>query len=824
MLEERAEAVWQIKERERELARAIAPNFGLHPVAAEVMLQRGIREEAAMHRFLYPDLSHLHDPGLLPDMERAVERIRKAIELEQAIAIYGDYDADGLTATALLVSYFRDLGIDVSYYIPQRLEEGYGLHKEAINELARRGVRLLITVDCGINAQEEVALAKELGMDVIITDHHTPEVARLPEAFATINPKLTDDYPFRELAGVGVALKLVQALGGLAAAARYLDLAALGTIADVVPLLDENRIIVRFGLDAMGTSQRPGIKALLKAAAVEPAKLSAGQVAFTIAPRLNAAGRLNEAHVAMELLLTTDFALAASLAEKLEVFNAQRQAVEQRIFDEADAMISQLAAEEGWFILLAKADWHPGVIGIVASRLAERYHRPTILLAIEGEQARGSGRSISGYDLVASLAEHADLLLAYGGHRAAAGLTLATDQIPALRAALNAHVQAHLTADQLRPHIYLDGELDPSEITLDLVSSLEKLGPYGAGNPEPVFCSKRWHMQRACPLGKEGKHVKLELNGGGLPWEVTAWRRGQELAEFSRTQWLDIAYTPQINHWNGRDRLVLNLRSWRRPDPDETIAVYDARFLLNRESYLQGLWGQERTVLVLFWPAFSLATWPKLQSTLVEQPPLWQSPQPLYLRQVEGRWQAVGHHSLPEACDLVWLDVPHGLPSLRRLVADLGESLYHHRIHLLYNVNDIDRIYGFLVENWPNRSALATLYRGLKTVERRRWRWEEIRRIMQGDGFLGLPDQINFHLRVLNELAIAEYACTSEGVTVNWLPEPVERQQLTNSRTFVQAQDEVAAFAEARNWLRGPDAGSIIARNLRSLISAPVSG
>lgn len=814
--------VWQIKERERELARAIAPKFDLHPVAAEVMLQRGIREETAMRRFLYPDLSHLHDPCLLPAMDRAVQRIRWAIEQRETIAIYGDYDVDGLTATALLVSYFQELGVDVIYHIPQRLEEGYGVHREVIAELAQRGVQLLITVDCGINAQEEIVFAQELGMDVIITDHHTPEASRLPGALAVINPKLAPAYPFKELAGVGVALKLVQALGGLAAAAKYLDLATLGTIADVVPLLDENRVIVRFGLEALGNSQRPGVKALLAVAGLDPSKLGAGQVAFIIAPRLNAAGRLNEAQVALELLLTGDYTLALELAEKLESFNAQRQTVEQRIFEEADAMVAQLAPDERWCLVLAKADWHPGVIGIVASRLVERYHRPAILLTIAGQEARGSGRSVPGYDLVASLTEHAHLLLSYGGHRAAAGLTLATSQIPALRAALNTHVRARLTAEQLRPCVYLDGELDPSEITLDLVHSLEKLGPYGAGNPEPVFCSKRWHVQRANPLGRECQHVKLELNGGGLPWEVLAWRRSQDLAQFNQTQWLDVAYTPQVNHWNGQERLVLHLKSWRLPPPDETIAVYDARFLLNRESYLQGLFEQEKTVLVLFWPAFSLPAWPTLQSAL-EELPLWQSPHPLYLRLIEGRWQAAPPQSLPEACDLVWLDVPQGLPSLERLTADLGESLYHHRIHLLYNVNDVDRIYSFWAENGPNRSALATLYRGLKTAGQRSWRWGEIARIVQKDGFLGLPDQIHFHLRVLKELALAEYACSSEGVSIDWLPEPMERQQLSNSTAFVQAQVALAAFAEARNWLRGPDAGSIVARSLRSLIPATVS-
>lgn len=776
-----------------------------------------------MQRFLYPDLSQLHDPWLLPGMAAAVARIQLAIELGQPIAIYGDYDADGLTATALLVSYFREIDVDVSYYIPQRLEEGYGLHQEAIVELAARGVKLLITVDCGINAKAEVAFAESLGMDIIVTDHHTPEDAKLPSALAVLNPKLVCEYPFAELAGVGVALKLVQALGGLATAAKYFDLATLGTIADVVPLLDENRVIVRFGLEAMRASERPGIRALLAVAGVEPSTLKAGQVAFTIAPRLNAAGRLNEADLALQLLLTHDDAEAQELAEKLSEFNAKRQAVEQEIFAEADAMVTQLGQAERWCIVLANADWHPGVIGIVASRLAERYHRPTILLTIEGEQARGSGRSILGYDLVGSLTEHADLLTTYGGHRAAAGLSLTTAAIPALRERLNAHVQANLDAAQLRPHVYLDAELDPSEVTLELVRSLEKLGPYGAGHPEPVFCSKRWSVDSARLIGKEGQHLKIGLVGGGLPWEMLAWRRGQELAEISSAEWLDVAYTPQANVWNGQERLVLHLRSWRLPAADNTIPVYDARFLVNRDGYLETLLAQEQTVLLLFWPAFSLETWPKLQQRL-GLTHVWLQPGPLYLRRQDSSWQPVSPDSLTSDHDLVWIDIPHGMPSLIRLAADLQETLYHHRIHLLYNVNDIDRVYGFLAENGPNRSAMAALYRGMKALEQQHWCWDELCQVMQADGFLGLPDQISFHLQVLNELALAEYACSSEGVTVSWLPEPSTRQELANSSTFAQAQAELAAFAEAREWLRGPDTGSIIARSLHNLISAPVSG
>lgn len=821
---ERVSAVWQIREREREVARKIAPILDLHPVAAEILLQRGIKEKAAMQRFLYPDLSHLHDPWLLPDMPAAVARIRLAIEKQQHVAIYGDYDVDGLTATALLMRYLREIGVAVCHYIPARLDDGYGLHREAIAELAAHGVELLITVDCGINAQEEVSFASSLGMDVIVTDHHTPDLECIPQAIAVINPKLDSDYPFQELAGVGVALKLVQALGGLAAAAKYLDLAALGTIADIVPLLDENRVMVRFGLESLRASQRPGIRALLAAAGIEPTALKSGQVAFTLAPRLNAAGRLNEADTALQLLLTEDDTEAVVLAEKLGDFNARRQAIEQSIFAEADAMASQLAPEASWCIVLAKEGWHPGVIGIVASRLVERYHRPTILLTVEAEQAHGSGRSIPGYDLVASLREHAALLTSYGGHRAAAGLSLPVAAIPELRDALNLHVQASLETAELQPLVYLDAELDPSEVTLDLVHSLERLGPFGAGHPEPVFCSKRWRVGGARSIGREGQHLKLDMQGGGLPWEVLAWRRGEELDEIRQTDWLDVAYTPQANVWQGYERLVLHLRSWRPPDLADSVAVYDARFIPNRDDYLQSLLAEEQTVLLIFWPAFCLETKPRLQERLGLAQVFWQ-PGPVYLRLLNGRWQSVPADTLAPNSDLVWLDSPQGEPGLARLASDLKDTLYHHRIHLLYNVNDIERAFNFLAQNGPNRSAMATLYRGLKAArDQSRWYWDELCQVMRAEGFLGLPDQISFHLQVLQELTLAECACSSEGVRVNWLPEPPERQDLGKSLTFSRAQAKLDAFADATDWLRGPDAGGIIARKLRSLLSDQVSG
>lgn len=815
---ERVDSIWETRHRQYELARSVAQKLDLHPVAAEILLQRGHSDIASMQRFLHPDLSHLHDPWLLPDMLAAVDRIQLAIADEELIAIYGDYDADGLTATALLKSYLREMGATVCSYIPQRLEEGYGLHTAAIEELAAKGVKLLISVDCGINAKTEVELANSLGMDVIITDHHTPDLNSLPAAIAILNPQLTEAYPFRYLAGVGVALKLVHALGGLAAAVKYLDLAAIGTIADVVPLVDENRVIVRFGIEAMRSSERPGIRALLADTGVDPATLKSGQIAFTIAPRLNAAGRLNQAELALQLLLTKDEGEACELAAVLSSLNSERQAIEQKILDEAELMVNELEIDAAWCIVLAKEGWHPGVIGIVASRLAERHHRPTILLAIEGNEARGSGRSIPGYNLIAGLTEQADLLLTYGGHPAAAGLSLAAQTIPALQQALNDHVRCNLPDAGLQPVVHLDAELDPSEITLDLVRSLEKLGPYGAGHPEPIFCSCRWRMADARPIGKDGQHVKLNLQGGGLAWEVLAWRRGQELTELRHTEWLDVAYSPQSNVWNGHERLVLHLRNWRPPQATTTIPVYDGRFLPDKEAYLQTLLAERKSVLAIFWPALSINKWPLLRQ-FDKQGNLQRQQGPIYLHLVDDELQEARADVLVAATDLIWLDVPRGLPGLEQIAKDFKADLYQQRIHLLYNVNDVDFTCRLMQQNGPSRTAIAIVYRFLKRGGRQQlYAWTELHGLLQKAGYLGTPDQTKLHLQVLQELALIECVFAGEGITINLLAEPATKHELTNSATFSRALEELAAFTEALTWLRGPDAGGVIARSLKNLL------
>lgn len=819
----RQPADWRVAGRDRDRAKQLALATGLHPVAIDVLLQRGLQDVDAINRFLHPDLAQLFDPMLLPDMPRAVARIQQAVQRREQIWIYGDYDADGLTATAVLVRFFRDLGLSVRHYIPRRLEEGYGLNAQAVREIADAGADLLITVDCGVNAQAEVALANDLGLTVIVTDHHTPDPARRPAAWALINPKLAESrYPFAELAGVGVALKLVQALGGLAAVARYLELAAIGTIADVVSLTGENRVLAQQGLLALRQPSFPGVAALLATSATDGA-VKAGTVSFGLAPRLNAAGRLNQADRALELLLTDDRQLAWSLAELLNRYNQERQAIEQQMLLEAEQAVQQLPEEERWCIVLAQAGWHHGVVGIVAARLAERYHRPVLLLAVEGEEARGSGRSIAGFNLVAGLQTISHLLTAYGGHQAAVGLTLPPEQVPALRAAMNQLVRDSLPADRLTPRLLLDGELDPSEVTMELVRSLEQLGPFGHGHPEPLFCSRRWQLAEARLVGKEGQHLKLRVQGGGIPWEVMAFRRGDQLAEISTAEWLDLAYSVQLNSWNGRDSVVLHLSDWRHAASADCVRVYDRRQDRERGLVIESLLEQPGAVLTVFWPGFAALSWPEFWRSLGVALPLEQLG-PVFLRQSSGQWQVVDGQAVVADDQLFCLDVPLGLPSLQRLAVVLERRLYRVGIHLLYNGNDIDRAYKLLETHGPSRQALAALFRALRADSREHWTWSELVTAWQAAGLTLLPDQLMLHLRVMQELALAECACGRTGTSLRLLPTPADKRDLQQSAAYAAASAELVAFDQARGWLPGPDAAPIIARTLEQLISSTGQG
>ncbi len=529
----------------------LADALGVSETTATVLVRRGLDEPAAARAFLEAEPPG-HDPFALGDMTAAVDRIRAAVAAGERICVHGDYDVDGISATALAVLTLREIGANVEWRLPSRFEEGYGLAAETIERLAADGVDLVLTVDCGITAVEEVARARQLGLDVIVTDHHRPGDA-LPDC--PIVATRPSAYPCPELCGTGVVHTLARALLGddHPAIARALDLVALATIADVVPLVDENRALAAAGLRALARTSRPGLQALMQSAHVDPAAVDASSVGFRLAPRINAAGRLGRPELALELLLTDDRAEARELAGKLEELNRERQGVEERIVREAVARVESLPAverERRGYVLWDEG-WHEGVIGIVASRLVERFHRPVVLIARSGEGWKGSGRSIPDFDLHAGLAACSVHLGRFGGHRAAAGLSIETSQLEAFSDAFGRHADVELGGVDLRPLTTVDAIVPASALTLELAQELDRLAPFGLGNPEPTLLVASVEATGASTVG-EGKHLRFRVrqqdrDGGS----AIAFGLGAQLDRLQAPGRFDLAFRLKENRWNG---------------------------------------------------------------------------------------------------------------------------------------------------------------------------------------------------------------------------------------------------------------------------------
>ena len=570
----------------------LAAAAGLSAPVGRILWARGYRDAGAVQRFLEPRLDQLPDPFGLKGIEAAVARLQRALAQREAICVYGDYDVDGVTSTVLLVSVLRKLGGVVDFYVPQRLIEGYGLNTSAMEKLARRGTRLVVSADCGVTAVAEVDAAARLGMDVVVIDHHTAS-QDLPRAVAILNPHQPGcSFPGRELAAVGVAFHLLLALrkrlreAGWFTAERpepnlreQLDLVALGTIADVVPLTGANRILVHFGLKELAKGARPGVLAL-KAVAQLAGEITAGDVGFKLGPRINAAGRLDDASVGVRLLLCEDLREARGLAEQLDRANAERQELQARIVTEAIEMAALLGTpEQRRSLVVSSTGWHAGVVGIVAARLVEKFHRPALVLAEEDGVAKGSGRSVEGFHLYDALARCSRHLTRFGGHQHAAGVTLDTSKIAAFTEALESEARSKLDPAQLSPRLRIDAELRPSEIGMRLAEQLQRLAPFGAGNPEPVFlCSELTAYEVRLLPDKKGigpGHLKLKLGGPGGRGLDDA--RGSGVADVDGPEFdaigfslggtalpvgarLDAAFQLSIDTWNGADRLQLKLK------------------------------------------------------------------------------------------------------------------------------------------------------------------------------------------------------------------------------------------------------------------------
>lgn len=562
----------------------LAGELGLSRLTARVLAARGFDTLNKARTFLNQGLDGIHDPYLLEDMDLAVAEIRRAIRERVKIAIYGDYDVDGVTATCIMIQYLRAQGADCTYYIPDRLGEGYGLNTAAIQSLYDDGCRLLITVDSGITAEEEAQFAKALGLRLIITDHHECKEA-LPEAVAVVNPRRPDSkYPFRELAGVGVAFKLICALEqhrSLEELLRqYADVVAVGTIADVMPLTGENRVIVSYGLRYLQTTKNQGLRALMQKLGMDARTVNSNAVSFTMAPRINAAGRLGAASSAARMFLTRDPSEAAALAEHLCDLNHQRQEEENGIYEQIMARIqANPELTRGRTMVLWGDGWHNGVIGIVSSRLSDRYGLPCILISMNGDQGKGSGRSIKGFNLYAALEKNASLLEKYGGHELAVGLTVRRENLEALRQALEDYAFSGEVED-VTPSISVDCRVQPEELSLSEVQGLSVLEPFGMGNSQPVFMMSDVQIEEITPISHD-RHVKLHLSKNGRYFYAFAFGMGARSCRFVKGDTLDIAFSAEINHYRGNRSVQLVIRDikWAQREEQtdaQSLALYEA--------------------------------------------------------------------------------------------------------------------------------------------------------------------------------------------------------------------------------------------------------
>ncbi len=560
---------WVILKPDPKRVSFLSQSLKISPLLATLLVNRGMDELHEAHKFLLGELKDLPSPFLMKDMKKAVDRIIRAMEAHESIYIYGDYDVDGVTATSNFLNFFKELGISVGFHIPHRLREGYGLHTDALKEIQKKGGKVVITADCGISNVKEALAASELGIDLIITDHHIvpPE---LPEAHAVLNPLRKDsDFPDLYLAGVGVAFNLMIALRqslrerGYFETRKepnlrnYLDLVALGTVADMVPLKGSNHILVKEGLKILSTQRRHGIKALIEVSNIQKETIGTYEIAFQLAPRLNAGGRLSTAEIGVKLLTTQDSLAALELAQKLDSENSQRRFLQEETLGQAIQMIEKNHYDQSKAIVLSSPLWHAGVIGIVASKIVEKYYRPTCLIAEQEGVGKGSCRSIEGLHLLEALRECSDYFSNFGGHKAAAGFSMPLKNISLFRDQFEKVVSQKLTDSDFIPKIKVDMELTLKDIEAGLLDEIEKCAPFGMGCPEPLFISYDFKVQRAQVVGQ--KHLKLYLEGEDRYHEAIGFHMAESFQDASKIK--GIVYSPSWNEWQGQQSIQLKLKN-----------------------------------------------------------------------------------------------------------------------------------------------------------------------------------------------------------------------------------------------------------------------
>ncbi|HEV7474691.1 MAG TPA: single-stranded-DNA-specific exonuclease RecJ [Pyrinomonadaceae bacterium] len=567
---------WIVRGQDAGSVASLARVLAVSPTVAGLLLSRGCEDEQSARNFLKPSYEQLHDPYLMLGMSRAVPRLLSAIDLGEPILVYGDYDVDGTTGTAVLLRALNLLGARTGFHVPHRFTEGYGIQQAALQRAVAEGYKLAISVDCGIRAHEPLYWARDNGLDVIITDHHLPDEGEgVPPCYAVLNPNQSGcNYPDKNLAGVGVAFKLVDALfkerGREAQVNAFLKIVAIGTVADVAKLTGENRTIVALGLRDLPKATNPGLRALMEVAGCgDGTTMTAYDIGFRLGPRINAAGRMDAARAVVELFSTRDTEEARRLAMHLDTRNRERKEVQQQIVDLALAELENAERDpaSSYVAVIAGEGWHRGVIGIAASKIAERINRPCVVLSIDADLAHGSARSIEPYHLLNGLTACADLFEKFGGHSHAAGITIKPDQIPALRRRLNEHAAARLTAEDLQPCVYIDAELPIQEVTFELVGELNALEPYGAGNPRPVFLARNLCILSEPRLIGQ-RHLKVNVAGpGGRPLEAIWWNGWERMSEVKNGA--ELAYTIETSNWTGETFLQLSVQDVRAANSEQ---------------------------------------------------------------------------------------------------------------------------------------------------------------------------------------------------------------------------------------------------------------
>lgn len=758
----KSKAKWQVNEpAERNVINQFAEQLNVSPLVAQLLIARGMKDERTALAFLETHPDGFHDPFLMLGMQEAVQRIEKALQHNEKIRIYGDYDADGVSATALLLSVFAQLGAQVDHYIPHRIREGYGLNEGAVDDAAQNGISLIITVDNGISAHEAIAHANAQGIDVIVTDHHEPPEI-LPEAHTIINPKQAGcSYPFKELAGVGVALKLAHALLE-ELPEELLQLAALGTVADIMPLHDENRLIVKLGLQQTQRAPSIGLQALATVAGVEWTSLDETHLGFSIGPRINAGGRIGDAYKAVQLLVTIDNDEAERLAAELNELNKQRQSIVMDITAEAVAMY------EGGddVIVLAQENWHVGVIGIVASKFTEQFYRPTIILNIDAETglAKGSARSIPGFDLYKALTECDALLSHYGGHQMAAGMTLPRENVDAFREKLNELARQWLTEDDFIPVAEVDMSCTVADLSLQTIEQLQRLAPFGQGNASPQFALHDLRLNDIKLLGKEQQHLKLIVSQsvGNMTYTMDAigFNIGDSARFMTPHARIDLLGEITINEWNGIRKPQLRIHDMRI----RKRQVFDWRGNAKSQAIAQ-LSETCRPVLMLASEHVRANVGGPLQLLIEAECPVWVLDSDVIPPFVQ------------DATDLVIGSLPTSVSALEEALQKAERA---ERIYVSFHQNDdTSRVL-------PSRDAFKQVYVELAAVQQ--WQGHDQRLLQSLQRKTGLSiDMIRFVLDVFEELSFIEMTGTSYRLAAS-----PDRRELSTSTSYQQREQRVA--------------------------------